>query len=109
MATAIEVSNKVIGISGIDADVDVLADAGLDSASSKGLPILCIRFMPGAADDVLVVKEGADDGPVITKLLSTDGEIRADGNFDGKELYNPVIDESECTLTAGALVTITYK
>ena len=71
----------------------------------KGIKILAIKFFPGAAEDYVVIRNGSDTGPKITKIESQDGEPRVDLSLSGS-YFKPVIDFGDCSLTAGASVVI---
>ena len=81
-----------------------------DWNSPEALKVHYVIFKPGTTNDVLVMKEGSDTGPVALEMKSTDGEPRI-VYLDGQtvDLY---LDYSECTLNTGAKVLImlwTYK
>ena len=99
--TDINTKGQIIDVSGIDADYDY----GEDVISQNRFR--SIKFFPGAAGDILIVREGADDGPRITKLESIDGE----GRYDTKvaNTSRPYIKLSECTLSSGAFVVFTLE
>jgi hypothetical protein len=66
-----------------------------------------VKFFPGAVGDKLVVKEQDDTGPVISELISYDGEGRIDRELGSSS--TPFIDESACILSAGAKVCFIKK
>ena len=88
-------TDNIIDLSSIDEDYDFGEYRKLTS----------IQFVPGAADDVLVVKDVDADGPRVL-------EIKADTDSDETIKYfygDPVhtfIDYSACTLSAGHCVII---
>ncbi|MDY6910742.1 MAG: hypothetical protein SVM79_00045 [Chloroflexota bacterium] len=88
-------TNNIIDLSGIDEDYDLGEYRKLTS----------IQFVPGAAADVLVVKDVDADGPRVL-------EVEADGASDETIKYfygdqvHVYIDHSECTLSAGHAVII---
>ena len=73
------------------------------TTNPKGIKIKAIKFYPGAADDVLIIKNGSDSGPTMLKLESSDGEPRYDPSFAGG-YFKPVIDYGDCTLTGTASI-----
>jgi len=75
-----------------------------DYDATEDIPIVSIKLFPGAANDILIVKNGSDTGPTICKLESTDGEPRVEYFFGS--YWQPYIDFSECTLSAGHSVVI---
>jgi len=90
-------SNGIITLSAIDSDYVPTIDMAINS----------IEFVPGAVNDVLVVRSWTIVGQIITTLVSSDGEARI--KYFNKKLLRPAIDFSECTLTAGSLVIIDYE
>ena len=73
------------------------------TTNPKGMKIKAIKFYPGAAGDVLIIKNGSDSGPSMLKLESADGEPRWDPSFAGG-YFKPVIDYGECRLSSGASI-----
>ena len=94
---------RVIELSSIDSDFSLVARAGYTQYATGGAPIEMVLFFPGAANDILVLRDTtADTGPIITKMKSLDGEPRV-MYFRGTKI-KPVLDYSDSTLTAGSLV-----
>lgn len=93
---------SVIQVSAMDSDFNLVAQTGFTNHEPAGAPIIAIFFYPGAANDVLVVEQQNDAGPVIAKMKSLDGEPRV-MYFQGAKL-KPYIDYSDCTLSSGAFV-----
>ena len=87
-------NTRAIEVSAIDSDWD----------SGKNLRLIAIVFVPGASDDVAVVKNGSATGPTIFYAKSTDGEPRVQYYFGGS--YQPLLDYGDCTLTAGAKIIL---
>lgn len=88
-------TDNIIDLSSIDEDYDLGEYRKLTS----------IQFVPGAADDVLVVKDVDENGPWVM-------EVKADGDndetikyFNGDQVH-VYIDYSECTLSSGHAVII---
>ena len=95
MANTVATSGVRIMLSTIDSDwnlQDTFSD--LDKIHLNN-----IMFVPGAANDILVVRDGAIDGPVIMY-------VEGSATTDQRILYghgmtcNPYIYESECTLSS---------
>ena len=63
-----------------------------------------IRFKPGSANDIIVVKDGSATGPVICYLKATDTEPRCQ-YFSGTR-HNPFVDFSDCTLNTNHSLVI---
>lgn len=95
---------RVVEVSGIDSNFDLVARAGYTQyATAGGAPLEMVLFFPGAANDILVIRDTvADTGPIIAKMKSLDGEPRI-MYFRGAKV-KPVMDYSDCTLSSGALV-----
>jgi hypothetical protein len=93
---------QVLQVSAMDSDFNMVAQTGYTQYADGGVPIVVILFYPGAADDILVVKQQSASGPIITKLKSTDGEPRVMPLYGSR--VKPYIDYSECTLSSGAFV-----
>jgi len=85
---------NVIEISAIDSDWN----------STETRKIQYIIFVPGASNDVLVMKEASATGPTVVYMKSTDGEPRI-AYLEGQsaDLY---LDYSDCTFNTGAKVLI---
>jgi len=88
-------------VTAIDADWDW----GVKGNSVELAPKLCsITFIPGSANDVLVVKDGSDAGPIIFQTICLDAIERTQYYFGArKRIY---IDHSDCTLSFGHKVLI---
>jgi len=67
--------------------------------------IASIIFIPGATDDVLVVKDGSDTGPTVMYVKCADTYDQRVKYFYGQALQ-PYIDFSECTLSTGHKILI---
>jgi len=103
MANVIATSGSRIVFTTIDTDwkhTDTFSDL-------EHIKLDSIIFVPGAASDELIVRDGAIDGPEIIHVLATDTN-------DQRALYGhgvavrPFIDVSECTFTAGAKIIFTF-
>lgn len=91
-----------ITVSNIDGDWSYAANTNNPTDKFKA-----IKWFPGAGDDKLTVKETSDTGPTVTVLLSGDGEGRVDPKVG--ELSKPLIDFSECVISAGAKATFVLE
>jgi len=101
MAATVTLKEDRIVLTVIDADWTF-------SKATYGLKkFKAIRFFPGAADDVLVVKDKTDSGDAVTDLLSSDGEGRQDKDIDPNCV--PMVDFSACTLSAGHRAEFVFK
>ncbi len=60
-----------------------------------------IEFIVGNANDVLVVKEGGETGPEITRLGSAAAAESDRCYFENGQYMQPFIDFGECTLNVG--------
>lgn len=69
--------------------------------------VFAVIFIPGATNDVAVIKSVSDTGPELTTMKSTDGEARIT-YFDGLRL-KPMLDYSASTLNSGARILIIIK
>ena len=78
--------------------------ADYDGGGSEG--IYSIQFNPGAAGDILVIKNGADDAAAVCVLASTDGGPRI--KYLGGRIAQIYIDFSDCVLSSGHRIDITY-
>ena len=88
---------------------NIAADYVLKTDISRTANIDAIKFFPGDVNDKLVIKEKSDAGPIITSLLSSDGEGRKDSDKSIGKSQSPIIDFSECTLSAGHIVTFVMR
>jgi len=99
-------NGRVVTLTSIDADWEFTDDADYKAfLGERDLVIYDIWFFPGAVADKLIINDTTVAGAE-WKLESISGEhVRLE--IGGKKMY-PVIDQSECTLSAGAFVTIYY-
>ena len=95
---------RIVEVSAMDSDFVLMTRTGYTQYStSGGVPIEAVLFFPGAANDILVLRDtAADTGPRIASIQSLDGEPRM-LPLRGVKI-KPVIDYSDCTLSAGAFV-----
>ncbi|MBS3809771.1 MAG: hypothetical protein KGY38_06435 [Desulfobacterales bacterium] len=81
---------------------------GMDSDwVGRNGPLQSIQFNPGATSDVLVVKNGSTAGPMLFSTTADSGSDETIKYFYGVRVA-PVIDYSECTLSAGHEVIVVY-
>lgn len=100
-----------VTLSGIDADwiwTDYFTGNSAPVISEKGMIINSVKFVPGAANDVLVLKDQANTGAEICELISSTGETKIDSNF-GDFHHKPYLDFADSTISNGALVIINYS
>jgi len=103
MATQSESLGGLV-ITGIAADWDYIASK---PPFWPNLPrIASIQFDPGAAADVLIVKDGSDAGPVRCSLGPVDGQGDQRIKYFFGARFIPYIDFSDCTLSANHRVII---
>jgi hypothetical protein len=86
-------------------------DAQTGIADDHTLPkgkLYSICFKPGGTSDELVMKDGGENGPDIfdAKVTAVTEEQII---YYGWSLKQPFLDQSECTLSAGAKVIITHE
>jgi len=102
MAATVNKVGRTIELTVIDADwvwSDSVPDKGIG-----GIPIATISFTPGAANDVMIIKEASATGPSMFEATCLTAEPRVLDYFGVK--HKPFLDFSECTLTAGHKVII---
>lgn len=85
---------NTIEISSIDSDWN----------SSESRKIHYVIFVPGASNDILVMKEGSGTGPTTIYMKSSDGEPRI-AYLDGQSV-DLFLDYGDCTLNTGAKVLV---
>lgn len=98
MANTTTITGKQILITGLDADW--LWGTAIGSTAAR---LRSITFIPSAANDRMIVHEGGIDGAELfdTGIVSgTDARTKYFG--DNGFWCNPVIDISDCTLSAAA-------
>ena len=90
--------NQYVDISAMDTNYDAGADRYLVS----------IQFNPGSTGtDVLIVRHASATGPIIMKVTANAANDESCKYFDGMKV-RPYIKYSECTLSSGHRVMITY-
>jgi len=101
MAATVTKTNRTLNLTAIDADWLWSTTFPNDAA----IRIQSIEFIGGAANDVMVIKEGSDSGAVMFSRKVPDTDYRQIKYFWG-QLLRPVVDYSDCTLNAGHRVII---
>lgn len=97
MANTTTQRGNIIEVSTIATDWDWEDASGIPP---NGIFLQSISFVAGSNNDVVVIKEGSDSGPIIAQLKSTTAGVMVDVLLDGLQC-RPVIDFSACTLNAG--------
>ena len=93
-ANTVTSSSTVIEVSGMDSDWD----------PDTVYKVIMIMFIPGASNDVMVIKQASATGPTVFYAKSTDGEPRV-AYYNGREIRQ-FLDYGDCTLNAGAKVLV---
>lgn len=105
MANTVDRDGPVITLSAMDSDWNWL-DTLTGSSFTSGINLASIQFKPGAADDELIIRNGAIDGaPMIAWKCADEYDYKVFYCHGVK--YKPFIDYSECTLSAGHQIIIT--
>lgn len=103
MADVINSNDRFIDITGEDGSTAIANDydCGIGQLWS-------IIFIPGGDSDELVIKDGADDGPLIAHVsVAADTDLRQ-LNFFGRSA-RPYLDVSDCSFSAGARVLLHHE
>lgn len=101
MATILR-SGNFVNVSGIAADVsheDIFSDP-------HEIKIKSIEFIVGSANDIIVIKNGADDKAEICRLGSGTAAESAVKYFGEGTLMKILIDQSACTLNNNHMLII---
>lgn len=88
-------------VSAITEDVFAHQIFGDDNAHPEGKKVTRLEFVAGANDDIIVIKQGDENGSIITTLSSPDVEIVDRAYFYGGQYMRPFIDFDLCTLGGG--------
>lgn len=98
---------ETITTSGLwDSIVEITALAG-PYDHGKHQALTSIQFVPGAASDCLIVREGGKTGPVLMKVTA-DGISDEVVKYFSNNMRHPYIDPGECTLTSGYVITLEF-
>jgi len=90
---------------GADNDWNYVTDT--PAYAKTGYLCSSIAFEPSAANDVLVVNEGGNDGPSICTLRAGVKEDRVH-YFSPAKWIRPYIDYSDCTFSTGTSVKVVF-
>ena len=105
MANTVTRNGPIIALSAMDSDWDWL-DTLTGTSYASGVNLMSIQFQPGAADDILIVRNASLTGaPIVAWKCADEYDYKVYYCHGTK--YKPYIDFSECTLTAGHQVIIT--
>ena len=102
-ANTINEDGKAINITILDADW-----LWSTTLPTEGIQIESIQYIPDAASEICVIKEGSDSGPIIFRCEgegTTDDEIK----YFGKGIWKPVFDYSDSTNSAGGIIIILLR
>lgn len=103
MAQVIIKSGNFISVTGIDKDIPL--SMLIPAHTGDDIRIKRIEFSAATEDDLVVIKNGADDAAVICQLGSP--EIPAPDRVyfdDGGQYMQPFVDLSACTLIAAHIL-----
>ena len=108
MALIINATNNFLeialdGFTDFDSEVD-LVGLGLNRNAPNGLRVRKITFVPSAANDQVIVRDG-QNGPAMFSAIDVLGtwdvlkdEYREDGHIDRGKLVTPYIHSNEATV-----------
>lgn len=106
-ANTITASGNVITITSIDSDW-TWSDTISSTDYPYGIKLVSITFVPGAASDRCIVKEGSDSGPPFF-----DSDEMTDNDPRGwpyhQTILKPMLDVSAGTYSAGSKVIIIWQ
>lgn len=102
-ANTVNYEGKVIQITIVDADW-----AWSDAMPSTPVEIISIDYIPAATDEICVIKEGSDSGPIIFYVKSADTCDQRTKPFYGA-LLRPYFDYSDSTNSADGKIIIILK
>jgi len=94
-----------IDISSITEDASY---ALISKSHNTAMKVRRIEFIGGSDADKLVVKQGADTGPVICQLGVPNAEQPDYREWEPYKRMEPMIDFDKCTLNAGHRVIIEF-
>lgn len=102
------------GINDFDATVDLI-DFHLSRNAPEGLRIRKITFIPSAANDTVVIRDG-QNGPRIFSAIDVidtydllKDEYRADGHIDKGKIMSPYIHANECVIGFDHLAYVVFE
>lgn len=92
-----------------------LVGFGMNKNAPSGLRVRKVTFVPSAAGDTLVVRDG-QNGPRIFSAVNVLGtwdtlkdEYREDGHVDRGKLMSPYIHANECIITLAHLAFVIFE
>lgn len=103
MPDVVNSNKRFIDITGADGTTAIADDyeAGIGQLYS-------ITFIPGGASDELVIKDGAEDAPIIAHISVAATTDMRQLHFFGRSA-SPFLDVSDCSFTAGARVLLHHE
>ena len=119
MALLVAATDNFIQLS-LDAAVDFDAEMdlvgfGLARNAPEGLRVRKITFVPSAANDTVIVRDG-QNGPIAFAAVDVLGtfdllkdEYREDGHVDKGKLMSPYIHANECTIGFDHLAFVIFE
>lgn len=119
MALLVSASENFIQLS-LDVLVDFNAETdlmgfGLARNAPSGLRVRKITFVPSAAGDTLIVRDG-QNGPIVFPAIDVLGtfdvlkdEYREDGHINRGKLMNPYIHANECVIGFAHLAYVIFE
>jgi len=105
MANTITLSGNVIEISTIDTDWNWYDTLVAYATSQVGVPLHSVQFLPGAANDRCVLKNGSVTAAAFFDKIAEDVYDNTQFKFDGEE-FKPVLDVSAGVYSADAKLII---
>jgi len=108
VAWAANTVNPVEGcvtVSSIDSDYTFATTFPSDTS---GLRLVSIRFNPGAADDVCIIKNGSDTGPELFNSGKCVDEYDPRIEYYHSVIRRPYLDFSAGTYSSGSTVTFEF-
>jgi hypothetical protein len=93
MANTVTTNGNVITLSALDSDYDFGKRSSWES----------IQFVPGAAGDILVIKDKTDAGPTLVRFVAQDTGTMV--LYDIGRCW-PFLDFSDCTIGAGTAANV---
>ena len=101
MANTTVTTGKSVEITVLDSDWDPAVSL---AARLVGQHLYSVKFTPGAASDVLIVRNGTSSGARIFRCKCTADTDDRKEYFNERSEITPFITHSECTFSAGAIV-----
>lgn len=76
--------------------------------NENGIMIKSVKFAPGATNDILILKEGSNTGPIISQITCDSLKTEYDVHFEDFH-YKPFLDFDASTISTGGIVIINYS